>query len=126
MAVHVVHGKGGKERITYTTAVCLKHLLAYLTNRSENDGAALFYNRSHEPLNAGGIRFILNGIAKRAGVENVHPHRFRRTFATGLARRGMEVQEIQQLLGHTSIETTMRYVTVDTDKVQSSYRQYIA
>lgn len=126
LAVHVIHGKGGKERVTYTTPVAMKHLLAYLGERAENDGPALFYNRSHEPLNAGGIRFILNEIAKRANVENVHPHRFRRTFATGLARRGMEVQEIQQLLGHVNINTTMRYVCVDAEKVETSYRRYIA
>ena len=68
------------------------------------------------PLNAGGIRHILNTIAKRAGVDNVHPHRFRRTFATGLAARGMDVQDIQTLLGHSSINTTMEYVFTSDHK----------
>lgn len=126
LSVHVVHGKGNKERMTYTTAVSLKHLLAYLHSRPDQDGEALFCNRGHQPLDAGGIRYILNRIAKRAGVENVHPHRFRRTFATGLAKRGMEIQEIQKLLGHVNINTTMRYVSVDDEKVQSSYRRFIA
>lgn len=125
MSVHVIHGKGAKERITYTTPVSLKHLQQYLEARKET-GSHLFYNKDHKPLNNGGIRHILNQIANRAGVENVHPHRFRRTFATGLAKRGMDIQEIQKLLGHSDINTTMQYVCVDDTKVQSSYRRYIA
>ena len=125
LSVHVVHGKGAKERITYTTPVSVKHLQAYISARKE-DGPALIYNRSHKVITDSGIRTILNGIARRAGVENVHPHRFRRTFATGLARRGMDIQEIQRLLGHTNINTTMKYVVLDDTKVQASYRQYIA
>ena len=125
LSVHVKHGKGAKERITYTTTVSIKHLQKYLEERSEK-GMALFYNKKHQPLEAGGIRHILKEIGKRAGVENVHPHRFRRTFATGLAKRGMEVQKIQSLLGHTSITTTMRYINVDDTRVQAAYRQYIA
>lgn len=125
LAVHIVHGKGGKERMTYTTAVAMKHLLAYLNDRPGNC-QALFCNYKNGPLGVTGIQYILAEIGKRSGVENVHPHRFRRTFATGLARRGMEVQEIQKLLGHVNINTTMRYVCVDDDKVRSSYQQYIA
>lgn len=125
LAVHVVHGKGSKERITYMTAVAAKHLLSYLRQRKE-DGPALFYNKNHAPLASSGIRHILNTIAKRAGVTNVHPHRFRRTFATNLARRGMEIQEIQKLLGHTNINTTMVYVQTDDSKVKASYQKFIA
>ena len=65
-------------------------------------------------------------IGKRAGVSNVHPHRFRRTFATGLARRGMNIQEVQKLLGHSGVNTTMKYVNVSDSKVMASYQQYIA
>lgn len=125
MAVHVVHGKGAKERMTYTTPVALKHLLAYLNERPE-ETTALFCNEKHGILNPGGIRVILNRIADRAGVENVHPHRFRRTFATKLAKRGMDIQEIQRLLGHNSLNTTMKYVTMDDTKVQASYNKFIA
>lgn len=125
LTVHIVHGKGGKGRMTYTTAVAMKHLLAYLNDRSGNC-QALFCNYKNGPLGVTGIQYILAEIGKRSGVENVHLHRFRRTFATGLARRGMEIQEIQKLLGHVNINTTMRYVCVDDDKVRSSYQQYIA
>ena len=67
----------------------------------------------------------VNVVAERAGVENVHPHRFRRTFATGLASRGMKIQDVKVLLGHTNINTTMRYVCLDEEKTHISYRQYI-
>lgn len=125
MTVHVVHGKGSKERMTYITPVAVKHLKAYLNERAEN-GSSLFYNKNHEPLNSGGVRVILNGIAKRANVDDVHPHRFRRTFATNLSKRGMEIQEIQKLLGHTNINTTMVYVAIDETKVATSYRRFTA
>ena len=125
MSVHVRNGKGGKERTTYITSVCAMHLKKYLLARTE-DNDVLFYNCQHQRINPGGIRHILNTIAKRADVENVHPHRFRRTFATGLANRGMDIQEIQRLLGHSNINTTLEYVCIDDEKVKSSYRKYIA
>lgn len=59
-------------------------------------------------------------------VSNVHPHRFRRTFATGLAKRGMDIQEVQKLLGHSGVNTTMKYINVSDSKVMASYQQYIA
>lgn len=125
MTVHVRHGKGDKERTTYITSVAVKHLTAYWNDRAEN-GSAAFYNQKHSRLNAGGVRHILNCLAKRALVENVHPHRFRRTFATGLAARGMDVQDIQTLLGHSSINTTMEYVCTSDVKTKASYQRYIA
>ena len=125
MSVHVKNGKGSKERITYINNLGLLHLKRYLSERSDSTDA-LFCNRNHERIKAGGIRYILTTIGKRANVNDVHPHRFRRTFATGLAKRGMPVQEIQKLLGHSNIETTLEYVCVDDDKVKASYKQYIA
>lgn len=124
-SVHVKHGKGGKERMTYITPVAITHLIAYWNERNYS-GTAAFCNHSGDRLNAGGIRFILNTVGKRAKVANVHPHRFRRTFATGLANRGMDIREVQALLGHTDINTTMKYVCTDNQKVSASYRQYIA
>ena len=126
LSVHVVHGKGNKERITYTTPVAAKYLLTYLNGRKEADRDYLFCNMYHEQLRPGGVNRILKTIEKRAGVENVHPHRFRRTFATNLAKRGMEIQEIQRLLGHANLNTTMIYVAVDDTKVKASYTRYTA
>ena len=125
LSVHILHGKGDKERITYTTAVGMKHLLAYIHSRKET-GDALFYSKNHEPIRTNGIRFILNNVAKRAGVSNVHPHRFRRTFATNLSKRGMAVQEIQKLMGHANINTTLVYIATDDSMVQASYKKYTA
>lgn len=125
MTVHVRHGKGSKERITYISNVAKQHLIKYLNSRDDND-VSLFMNYRRERLNDGGIRTILKTISERTGVENVHPHRFRRTFATGLSARGMEVQEIQKLLGHTNLNTTMTYVKINDSQIQASYRKYIA
>ena len=126
LSVHVRHGKGDKERMTYITSVAARRLIDYLGDRKEKDMPALFYNKNHGRMCAGGIRSVLNTLAKRAGVENVQPHRFRRTFATGLAARGMEIQEIQKLLGHSDINTTLQYVCVNDDNVKASYKKYIA
>ena len=125
LAVHVRHGKGDKERITYINTVAMQHLLSYLNSRPES-GSALFYNKDHHPLQDGGVRKMVARIGSRAGVSNVHPHRFRRTFATGLARRGMDIQEVQKLLGHSGVNTTMKYVNVSDSKVMASYQQFIA
>lgn len=123
LSVRVRHGKGDKERITYITDVCALHLRKYLLARTEQ-GTALFYNKNHKPIAKDGIQFILKEIGKRAGVENVHPHRFRRTFASSLAERGMDIQEIQILMGHTNIDTTLIYVHTNDQKVKTSYKRY--
>ena len=121
--VKVRHGKGDKERITYMTDVAMKHYKEYLYDRKGMHPAA-FVNRCGERLTSNGIRLILKNIGNRAGVENVHPHRFRRTFATGLASRGMDVQEVGKLLGHANINTTMVYVHTDDSAVKMSYCKY--
>lgn len=124
--VCVRHGKGGDSRNTYITPVALEHLNKYLNERSEKDGTFLFYNKNHEVLRAGGIRHTLYEIARRANVSNVYPHRFRRNFACMLSKRGMDVREIQVLLGHKNINTTMVYVNTDDEQVKASYRKYVS
>lgn len=118
-------GKGKKSRTTYIDDVAKTHLQMYLKGRPE-DGEVLFYNLHHKRLGTGGLRVILNSIAERAKVSTVHPHRFRRTLATNLAKSGMPIQEIQRILGHSNINTTMRYVCLDDTQVQMSYRKHIA
>lgn len=125
MKLYVRHGKGDKERTTYISEVARTHLSAYL-KESDITSGLIFPNRTGGEMTANGLRKILKKLAQRANVENVHPHRFRRTFATGLADRGMPVQEIMRLLGHTNINTTMEYVYMNDEKVQISYKQYIA
>ena len=125
LTVHVKHGKGDKERITYMSNVASKHLKEYLTSRKEN-GPALFYNSHHCQIQPGGVRDILIRIGKTAGVTNVHPHRFRRTFATGLINRGMAIQDVRRLLGHSNINTTLTYICPDDQQVKMTYSKYIA
>lgn len=125
LSVHVRHGKGSKERITYISEVAMKHLMTYLNGRKEA-GTMLLYNKNHEKISTDGIRHILNTVADRAGVEDVHPHRFRRTFATTMYKRGMPIQEIQALLGHSNINTTTLYIQMDDTLLQASYKKHIA
>lgn len=123
LAVIVKEGKGAKQRTVYITDLASKYLIDYLTSRNVN-GNYLFYNKRKQPLNTGGVRHILKTVGTRAGVTNVHPHRFRRTFATGLSNRGMEIQEIGKLLGHTNINTTLTYVYSSQEKIRNSYMKY--
>lgn len=124
MSVHIRNGKGGKDRITYITPLCLNYIKKYLAERTD-DSPYLFINLYGERLMASGIRKVLSTVAKRANVQNVHPHRFRRTFATGLSRNGMNVQYIKNLLGHANINTTMRYICNDENDLISSYKTYM-
>lgn len=125
LSVKVREGKGSKQRTVYINELANKHLVEYLTTRNVN-GDYLFYNKWKEPMNTGGVRHTLNKIAERAEVTNVHPHRFRRTFATGMANRGMDIQEIARLLGHSSLNTTLKYVYSSEEKIRTSYLKYSA
>ena len=125
LTVIVKEGKGSKQRAVYITDLASKHLIEYLKSRNVF-GDYLFYNKQREQLNPGGVRHILKIIEKRAGISDCHPHRFRRTFATGLANRGMEIQEIGKLLGHSNLNTTLTYVYSSEEKIRTSYLKYIA
>lgn len=125
LAVIVREGKGSKQRTVYINELANKHLVEYLTDRNLS-GDYLFYNKKREKLNPGGVRFLLKEIENRAGINNVHPHRFRRTFATGLANRGMDIQEIGKLLGHANLNTTLTYIYSSEEKIRTSYLKYSA
>ena len=119
--VHIRCGKGGKERYTYITDLAKNYLIQYLNGRCSG---YLFKPQRGTQYKSGGIRYILKSLGERCNVDNVHPHRFRKTFASQLASRGMSIQEIQKLLGHSNINTTMIYViTLDLD-VQYAYKKY--
>ena len=125
LSVHVVNGKGDKERMTYATQVAAKHLISYLRGRKK-ESEMLFCNRDGGRISTTLIQRVLKQLGKRAGVDGVHPHRFRRTFATNLSKRGMEIQEIQKLLGHSNVNTTMIYVNTDDSMIRASYNRYTA
>ena len=90
-----------------------------------DDNSAVFVSerKPYERLMIGGVQKLLHKIADRAGVENVHPHRFRRTFATNVLKKGMPVVEVRELLGHAKLDTTMIYCTVSKENVKASHRR---
>ena len=120
----VVHGKGNKDRIVYLNAVTGLTIQQYLAKRKD-DGEALFVGKQGIRLGPNGVRAHLKSLAKRAGVEsNIHPHKFRRTLATDLARHGMPIQEVANILGHEKLDTTMEYVILDRESVKANYRKF--
>ena len=119
-----VLGKGNKQRVVYLDDVAIMYLRRYLNSRTDSSDA-VFVGRGTERMTPGGVRFALNKIAERAGVSNVHPHRFRRTLATSLIDHGMSIQEVATILGHDKIDTTMTYVHISQENVQAAYHKYI-
>lgn len=123
----IVRGKGGKERPVYLNASAAYHLQMYLQTRKDNNPALFVSCKSpHERLTRSGLEEILRRLGKAAGVENVHPHRYRRTALTNAANRGMPLQDVQCLAGHASPNTTMIYCTVDQSKVKAEHKMYLA
>ena len=116
----VVIGKGDKERTVYMDDVSTMLLQRYLKSRID-DCEALFIGKGTERMTPGGIRTMLKKLALKANVENVHPHRFRRTLATTLIKHGMSIEEVAQILGHEKIDTTMKYIYIDQSNVKNSY-----
>lgn len=122
----VVLGKGGSERIVYFDARTKIHLLNYLDSRGDNKPALLVsLTLPHERLLIGGVETRLREIGKRADMQKVHPHKFRRTLATRAIDKGMPIEQVQRLLGHVKIDTTMHYAMVNQANVKSSHRKYI-
>ena len=123
----IVHGKGGKERPVYLNASSAYHLQMYLRSRTDSN-PALFVGhcRPYRRLGKNGIEAILRRLGEDAGVEKVHPHRYRRTALTNAANRGMPLQDVQSLAGHASPNTTMIYCTVDKGKVKAEHKMYLA
>lgn len=122
----VVFGKGDKERIVYFDARTKMHLKNYLETRTD-DNKALFVSLSipHKRLKIGGVEVRLRKIGKALGIEKVHPHKFRRTLATMAIDKGMPIEQLQQLLGHQRIDTTMQYAMVKQSNVKIAHRRYI-
>ncbi len=118
-----VLGKGNKERIVYLNEVTNMLLERYLDSRKDSLDA-LFVGKGSERMTPGGIRSKLHSIADKAGVENVHPHRFRRTLATNLINHGMSIQEVAKILGHEKIDTTMTYIYIDQENVKNAYKKF--
>ena len=125
-----VIGKGSKERIVYFNASAKFWFMKYKAQRSDNVDA-LFIGTRHNSqkeitsLRTSGVEIIVRRLGRRAGVQNCHPHRFRRTAATWASKRGMPVEQVQKMLGHSSIDTTMIYTCVDQADVKRSHEKYL-
>lgn len=119
----IVMGKGAKERQVFLNDVTAMHVQRYLATRKDSS-EALFVGKGSERLTPGGVRALLNRLAGKAGLQGIHPHRFRRTLATRLIDHGMPIQEVATILGHDKIDTTMTYVYIDGKNVRNSYNKY--
>ncbi len=123
----LVFGKGAKEREVYLTDVSYMYLLEYLNSRTDQEEALFVSNKNpHQRLSTAGVRNILKSIERKTGISKIHPHRFRTTCATNLIRKGMPIEEVSQILGHETLDTTRLYALVNKEKVKADHRRYMA
>ena len=123
----VVYGKGNKERRVYFDARSKLHLQDYLKSRTDKS-EALFVtlDNPHDRLKISGVEIRLRKLGRKLNIEKVHPHKFRRSMATKAIDKGMPIEQVQKLLGHQQIDTTMHYAMVNQNNVKNSHRKYIA
>lgn len=122
----VVFGKGDKERMVYFDARTKLHLQNYLASRTDNNPALFVTLRApHDRLKIGSIELRLRELGRKLGISKVHPHKFRRTLATMAIDKGMPVEQLQRLLGHQRIDTTLQYAMVKQSNVKLAHRKYI-
>lgn len=124
LSVVVRHRKGNKSRKTYINQLCASHLQNYLNSRKDMCDY-LFITRNNTRLSRSMIEKHLRKIGKCANVSNVHPHRCRRTFATMLIKKGMDIHSIQKLMGHSKIDTTVEYLSINDDYLKNEYNRYM-
>jgi integrase/recombinase XerD len=123
----VVFGKGGKERKVYFDAKSKLHLQAYLSSRVD-DNEALFVtlDAPHDRLKISGVEIRMRSLGRSNNMTRIHPHKFRRTMATRAIDKGMPIEQVQRILGHSQIDTTMHYAIVNQNNVKASHRKFIA
>lgn len=122
----IVFGKGSKQREVYFNARAKIHLQEYLSNRND-DNPALFVSLSnpHTRLTISGVEKRLRDLGKAANLHKVHPHKFRRTLATMAIDKGMPIEQVQKLLGHVKIDTTLHYAQVNQANVKIAHRKFL-
>ena len=118
-----VLGKGNKERTVFLDDVTIMVMTRYLSQRKDTE-SALFVGKRHNRLTPCGVRKMIQKVAQKAGVENAHPHKFRRTLATTLIDHGMDIQNVAQILGHERLDTTLKYIYTDKNNLKNLYRRY--
>ena len=123
----VVFGKGDTERRVYFDAKSKIHLKNYIESRKDNN-PALFVtlNAPYDRLKISGVEIRIRELGRMLNLEKVHPHKFRRTMATRAIDKGMPIEQVQKILGHSQIDTTMQYAIVNQNNVKASHRKYIA
>ena len=123
----IVYGKGDKERRVYFDAKTKIHLQKYLDSRTDSN-PALFVtlDSPHARLKISGVEIRLRELGRSLGLSRIHPHKFRRTMATRAIDKGMPIEQVQKILGHSQIDTTMQYAIVNQNNVKTSHQKYIA
>lgn len=123
----VEKGKGDKERRVYFDAKAKVHLQEYIERRQDNN-QALFVtlDAPHDRLKISGVEIRLRQLGRRLDLERIHPHKFRRTMATRAIDKGMPIEQVQKILGHSQIDTTMQYAMVNQNNVKSSHQKYMS
>ena len=123
----VVFGKGGKERKVYFDAKAKLHLLKYINGRTdENPALFVTLDAPHDRLKISGVEIRVRQLGRSINMTRVHPHKFRRTMATRAIDKGMPIEQVQKILGHSQIDTTMQYAIVNQANVKSSHQKYIS
>lgn len=123
----IVFGKGDKERRVYFDAKAKLHLQEYIDSRND-DNPALFVtlDAPHARLKISGVEIRVRELGRKLNIDKIHPHKFRRTMATRAIDKGMPIEQVQKILGHSQIDTTMQYAIVNQNNVKVSHRRYIA
>lgn len=123
----IVFGKGDKERRVYFDAKTKIHLMGYINSRSDaNPALFVTLDAPYDRLQISGVEIRLRRLGRELGINKVHPHKFRRTMATRAIDKGMSIEQVQKLLGHSQIDTTMRYAIVNQTNVKVAHRKFIA
>ena len=123
----VVFGKGDKERRVYFDAKSKIHLLNYLDSRhDENPALFVTLDKSSKRLKISGVEIRLRELGRALNLDKIHPHKFRRTMATRAIDKGMPIEQVQKILGHSQIDTTMQYAIVNQNNVKAAHRKYIS
>ena len=123
----IVYGKGDKERRVYFDAKAKLHLQNYISSRHD-DNPALFttLDAPYDRLKISGVEIRVRELGRKISMERIHPHKFRRTMATRAIDKGMPIEQVQKILGHSQIDTTMQYAIVNQNNVKTAHRKYIA
>ena len=122
----IVTGKGNKEREVYFDARTKLHLTQYLNSRTDtNEALFVSLTKPHLRISIGGVETVLRKLGKKTNINKVHPHKFRRTLATMAIDKGMPIEQVQKLLGHVKIDTTLHYAMVNQANVKIAHRKFI-